>query len=410
MHGQDKIDVVVIGAGIAGLSCASSLQAQGYSVVVLEKSRGLGGRVATRRIDGTQFDYGARYLDATGIHTRALLDAIHRDALNDNTIGNSSPSSENIPFVPWPQRKFLAHDDDRGYQLQPSSQGYVPKTGMTAIAKYLARPLNVIRQQRVQRLQPNAPTGWNLYVEGNPDIFIRAQAVILAIPAPQVMSLLTPLTSEGLSDDSLNAIQSVQFDPCITVTAGYSAGHSTGGLSPHPRLGDDWDAVSFPSHGDVSWVAMNSRKYPIPPPSSADPLADKQPDGAPLHQSDRDEHIVDEHIVLVVQSSAGFARQCIDDGDRQRVGDRLLAALNKQFQWPHVPPAWTHVHYWRYGFCTNPLPEPYILTQTPCLLGCTGDWCGGCQIEDALVSGDRLADALHFLLQGTNMRPCPDLT
>ena len=45
-------DIAVIGAGIAGLVCAQQLSQAGYSVVVVEKSRGLGGRLATRRLHG----------------------------------------------------------------------------------------------------------------------------------------------------------------------------------------------------------------------------------------------------------------------------------------------------------------------------------------------------------------------
>jgi renalase len=41
-----------VGAGLAGLICAQKLQRAGYQVAVLEKSRGLGGRLATRRVDG----------------------------------------------------------------------------------------------------------------------------------------------------------------------------------------------------------------------------------------------------------------------------------------------------------------------------------------------------------------------
>src|SRR6478672_4303562 len=46
-------DVAVIGAGISGISCAQQLRQVGYRVVVVEKSRGLGGRMATRRVQDT---------------------------------------------------------------------------------------------------------------------------------------------------------------------------------------------------------------------------------------------------------------------------------------------------------------------------------------------------------------------
>jgi hypothetical protein len=393
------VDVVVIGAGIAGLSCASSLQAQGYSVVVVEKSRGLGGRVATRRIDDMPFDYGARYVDATGHRTRALLNEIHRDATGRDLIGDKPMLEDECakpsPLQPWPLHTFIA-DDDGSYSRQPTISGYVPKAGMTAIAKYFARNLDVIRQQRVQRLQPHFPTGWNIYVEGSSDVFISASAIIIAIPAPQVIPLLAPLASEGLSPDFLNTIQSVPFDPCITVTAGYT-GHT---VPSHPILGNDWDAVRFPAGQEISWIGVNRRKYSTQSVPLSEPSNDgSSDDGASNDGSSDDGHRNQRNdgdpMILVVHSSAGFARQYIDESDRQGVGDRLLAALSQQFRWPPDKPQWTHVHYWRYGFCTAPLEQPYLLTESPRLLGCAGDWCGGSQLEDALSSGDRLAHALH---------------
>ncbi len=43
-------EIAVIGAGVAGLTCAQKLQQTGRRVVVFDKSQGLGGRLATRRL------------------------------------------------------------------------------------------------------------------------------------------------------------------------------------------------------------------------------------------------------------------------------------------------------------------------------------------------------------------------
>jgi renalase len=54
--------VAIIGAGISGLACARSLVDHGFNVTVFEKSRGVGGRTAARRLkDGVSIDHGAQY-------------------------------------------------------------------------------------------------------------------------------------------------------------------------------------------------------------------------------------------------------------------------------------------------------------------------------------------------------------
>jgi renalase len=68
------IEVAVIGAGIAGLTCAQKLQQAGKSVVLIDKSRGLGGRLATRRLAGTHADHGVCYLQAKGDRFQHWID------------------------------------------------------------------------------------------------------------------------------------------------------------------------------------------------------------------------------------------------------------------------------------------------------------------------------------------------
>lgn len=57
-------DCLIIGAGIAGLLGARVLADRGHRVCVLEKGRGFGGRMATRRRDGAVFDHGAQFFTA----------------------------------------------------------------------------------------------------------------------------------------------------------------------------------------------------------------------------------------------------------------------------------------------------------------------------------------------------------
>ena len=67
------IPIVIIGAGMAGLACARRLADAGLAPVVLDKGRGIGGRVATRRAGSLQFDHGAQYMNAHGSDFAAVL-------------------------------------------------------------------------------------------------------------------------------------------------------------------------------------------------------------------------------------------------------------------------------------------------------------------------------------------------
>ena len=65
--------IAVVGAGISGLLVARALQARGGKVVVLEKSRGLGGRLATKRVGEAVFDTGAQYFTAKSERFAAMV-------------------------------------------------------------------------------------------------------------------------------------------------------------------------------------------------------------------------------------------------------------------------------------------------------------------------------------------------
>ena len=70
------IDVVIVGAGIAGLSLAGELRRAGRQVLVLERSRGVGGRCATRRTDGGPIDHGLTFIHGRSPQLRHQLDAV----------------------------------------------------------------------------------------------------------------------------------------------------------------------------------------------------------------------------------------------------------------------------------------------------------------------------------------------
>ncbi len=67
-------EVAIIGAGLAGLSCALSLEAAGLSVTLLEASDAPGGRVRTDLVDGFRLDRGFQVMLTAYPEAKRLLD------------------------------------------------------------------------------------------------------------------------------------------------------------------------------------------------------------------------------------------------------------------------------------------------------------------------------------------------
>ncbi|MEG4270973.1 MULTISPECIES: FAD-dependent oxidoreductase [unclassified Microcoleus] len=343
-------DVAVIGAGMAGISCAQRLRQAGYSVAVVEKSRGAGGRVATRRVQGTRADHGARYLEPQADAVQGLI-----EVLVDRHI-----------LKLWTDRVW---EFRQGELSAVPSSCYVAPAGMNAIGKYLAEGVEIWFGRRVQAISTTDNQMWNLSLEVTDDNLqtpqeLIAKAVVVAIPAPQALMFLN--SEIGFKSDFLDKLRSVEYDPCIAVMAGYP-GAKQQDLS---NLNPQWQSVSFPDNSDLAWVGWDSSKR----------LDPQQP-------------------VFVVHSSANFADRHLEAVDLETVGQELLDRTSEYLIPWLKEPEWLQVHRWRYAFCRNPLPVSCLPAGVNLPLVCAGDLCGEGQIEGALRSGLAAANWVNSQLQ-----------
>lgn len=169
--------VAVVGAGIAGLACARTLAASGLACTVFEKSRGAGGRAATRRLDGQSFDHGAPF------------------------IGPPQPGSD-VPLGAWLAAGLVTPWRPAG----GSHARLLAAPGMSSLAGSLAEGLEVRTGIRVARLGRDA-NEWRLADAQGTDLG-AFDAVVVAVPAPQAVPLL------GTVPELAERAALVRFAPC----------------------------------------------------------------------------------------------------------------------------------------------------------------------------------------------------
>jgi hypothetical protein len=176
------LKTIIIGAGMTGLSAARVLTQQGYDVLVLDKGRGVGGRMSTRTIEQAKADHGAQYFSAKSPEFKVLIEEL---AVSNVVKEWQLEQRENIR--------------------------YIGAKGMNSIPKKLAENLNVKVNEKVTTI-----TGNTLKTEsGNTYDFDR---LLITIPIPQVIELLQHSKITPTENDRF-VLSSIEYDPCIAVMA-----------------------------------------------------------------------------------------------------------------------------------------------------------------------------------------------
>jgi renalase len=225
-----RAPVVVVGAGIAGLACARRLADAGLPVVVLERQRGVGGRMASRTVAGCLVDHGAQYVTASGPELAALLRRLAATGLAE----------------PWATRlhQFAGGRLGEGGEGESGRVRWAFPAGMAIPARQLAGALDVRLRRGVAAMEP-ADGGWLLATSGGGRL--AARAVVLALPAPQAAALL--------GRDRLAAVAArAAYDPCWALLAGYPD-------APPPT----WRGMFVRDGRVLAWVAHDSSKRRDPP-------------------------------------------------------------------------------------------------------------------------------------------------
>jgi hypothetical protein len=334
--------IAIIGAGMAGLTAAIRLQAAGHHVVIFEKSRGPGGRLASRRTaDGSDsVDIGAQYFTIRNEAFRTFL---------DRYAGESIYASWNGP---------LSHQrDDLSWEPFKSGERYVGVPRMTAISRALSAHARVEFETRIERL--SLQTEQSLLLTDTEGVDHGPfDDLILTAPPAQAQTLLATL------DDGTYATDPVFTDrplaACWTLAMGFPA-----------SLGLKEDGFSC-KHPILQWVANNSRK----------PGRKDNSNGRP------------EWWVLHARADWSEAYQ---SADKVWVEEQMLAAFQDLTGATGVPDE-QFAHRWLYAKPQASETGPGYRWYAGLRIGLCGDWLVSGRVEGAFESAEALVACLADVL------------
>lgn len=201
---------------MSGLTAAIDLQKKGWNATILDKGRGVGGRMSTRRIADGKADHGAQYFSTKTTDfqefTKHLL-------------------SENIAAEWQVAGKEFAR--------------YVGKNGMSGIPKFMANGLDIRTSERANKIEQNE-SGYTVSTEsGNT---YQADALIVTSPAPQTIDLLKSGNLK-VNNSVFEALNAIEYLPCIAVMALLNS------PTKIPAPGN----LTFENNA-IAWIADNTQK------------------------------------------------------------------------------------------------------------------------------------------------------
>ena len=318
-------DVLIVGAGMAGLAAASSLNRRGLETLLIDKSRKIGGRLASKNIGRARFDYGAQFMTAREEMFLSLMEECERRGIIKQWFSSISGNK----------------------QIHPRWCGI---SAMTEVAEYLAHSLQFQPGLQLATIKSSSNSWLAHMCSGE---IIRAGAVVLTPPVPQILDLLKN-SDIKLSANTANRLTSIKYEKCLAVLVI---------LSGHSNIGPP-GGMKF-THGHISWLADNYLKGISQVPAVTI-------HGSP-HFSDKNWH-----------------------SDWQ-VSGRLLIKAAKS--WIGTGVREFQVHGWRYAKPLRVEQDRYLVINRLPPLILAGDAFGGPRVEGAAMSGWKAAAALTDILR-----------
>lgn len=276
--------IAVIGAGIAGLTVARRL-ARHNEVTVFEKSRGVGGRVATRYAGEYEFDHGAQFFTARSPEFLAFLRPL---------IENGVVSDWQARFAEFERGEIVA-----ARQWDDEHPHYVGVPRMNAIGKSLALGIDIRLRTTVAHIG-REDNSWTLF-DSEEAALGQFDWVVVAVPAAQTAALVAESSLLRKRSEDAHML------PCFSLLLAFERA---------PELPFE---AALVRNADISWISVNNSK----------PGRGKT-------------------VCLVVHSTNAWADAHVDD-DEEAVISHLLAELSDVAGIPADISTYSRLHRWRYA-------------------------------------------------------------
>lgn len=342
--------IVIVGAGIAGAACARVLTDAGHNVTVLDKGRGPGGRLSTRRattpLGEVAFDHGGQYITA---QDKAFLRQLHAWSMT-GAVGVWDAQFHRISPGISP---CIAPES--GVLEPPRTERWVGMPGMNGVVRAALAGLDVHFGVRVVGLERHGD-GWRVMLDEGGAFDDTFDIAIVATPSEQVPALVTDHAPE-LAD----AARGAPSEPCWAAMALWDAPIDVG-----------YDAARFTDPIDVlAWVAREGSK-----PGRAAAL----PRGA------------DAWILHAGTDWTLAHLECERDEIAQRLSEEFCVVTGAP------APVWVSAHRWRYARVATPARRGKAW-RSDIGLGVCGDWRLGPRVEFGWLSGRTLGQTVAGHIQ-----------
>jgi len=335
--------VAIIGAGISGLFAARTLQDHGLRVTVFEKSRGVGGRMATRRVNGDDgemsFDHGAQYFTARDPRFIRYVDSWVEQSRVARWPDPKRGSDQRIVVLENGKIKSESNSDER----------FVAVPTMNSICKHLANDLEIVKQTRVAKIN-SAKDSIELVDDEARSLGVFDRLIVSA-PAEQTAEIL------GNFPALVDSISKIKMNPCWAAMVAFE----------NP-LTDQW-VGAFLHDSFLSWAARNSTK--------------------PGRSQDKEQLIIHAHPEWTADNW---------ENEADNVAEWMLAEFWRVAGVERQQPVHLQAHRWKYAIPGDPAGERYFSDESAVIVAC-GDWANGSRVEGAFLSGmsaaGRILGTLH---------------